>query len=119
MPALCTGACVVGHFIGWQSALLTNFLGHFEHRSGEVVGRNDQLALPGESRESRARFDGKLIKRQVFGSKCQGSAEPWHLEPNTCRFINLPSNLARLSRLSPGKANWSFRPTTSPLRCSK
>jgi len=69
VPALGAAAGMVRDFIGGKTRGLAQFLRRLVKLCGSIVAGNRQLPLPRQRGIRRARLDGELVERQMFGAE--------------------------------------------------
>ena len=67
VPALRARPRVIGNFISRQAGVAADLLRQVVEIAAEIFVRRDQLAGLVQAEERRARLDGELIEREMFG----------------------------------------------------
>src|SRR5476649_1900132 len=75
VPALRARTCVVGYLVGRKARIVANRLRQVVKIEPQIVVRDRELARLVQTEERRARLDGQLIEREMFGRFGDGALE--------------------------------------------
>ena len=75
VPALRARPRMIGHFVSRQAGLAADRLREIVKIAAEILVRHDQFAGLVQAEERRARFNGELIEREMFGRFGDGAFE--------------------------------------------